>query len=634
MDKMVQMDNLGKDGSPGLPGATGNGIASITKTSTSGLVDTYTITFTNGNTTTFDVTNGKSITNISKTSTSGLEDIYTITYNDNTTSTFTVTNGNGISSIEKTETQGNVDTYTIYYTNGTTSTFTVTNSTVTDQEFEELQERTEYLGKYANALIKQNSSGTDLTINDTAECPMPIVLSPSELSQATTTGKNLLAPAFQTDTKSQVTCTYTKKGWLLNGTYSGSGTYTSFNIFSQTLEAGTYSINGLNGASGSTFQLDVRKNNEHWIYVKEENRNFTLTESSLIELRLFAYSGYGAFNNLLLPYQLELGDTSTPYEEYTGKKASPNPDYPQDVHVITGDNTINIINQNLFDVNKRLTGSINQDGDIYWTARKVPFYKYPFKENTSYTISGYFKTSGAGNGKLSIVYTDGTFDNSSLNTSNATEYIYKKAVTPSNKTINYIGTTYGSNGTAYIKKDTLMIAEGDVDNYVSHQEQSPSLTLDNLEYCKIGDYSDIFFKNTTDSEYYDSTLELDKWYLKKNILKTTDTSGSTGITINDMVSNSEIKSYYGGTVNDKTITYDSAISGENTIYYPTTTPQDILLNNTLQSELEQIYNWVLSYQDQTNISQTNYDLPFVINATTCYDLNKLLTRVEVLEAEQ
>ena len=40
----------------GIP--TSNGIVSVTKTGTSGLVDTYTITFTDGTTTTFDVTNG------------------------------------------------------------------------------------------------------------------------------------------------------------------------------------------------------------------------------------------------------------------------------------------------------------------------------------------------------------------------------------------------------------------------------------------------------------------------------------------------------------------------------------------------------------------------------------------------
>ena len=49
----------GNDGQTGPTGETGNGIASITKTGTSGLVDTYTITYTNGNTTTFTVTNGE-----------------------------------------------------------------------------------------------------------------------------------------------------------------------------------------------------------------------------------------------------------------------------------------------------------------------------------------------------------------------------------------------------------------------------------------------------------------------------------------------------------------------------------------------------------------------------------------------
>ena len=48
----------GKDGADGADGAPGVGISSITKTGTSGLVDTYKITFTNGSSTTFTVTNG------------------------------------------------------------------------------------------------------------------------------------------------------------------------------------------------------------------------------------------------------------------------------------------------------------------------------------------------------------------------------------------------------------------------------------------------------------------------------------------------------------------------------------------------------------------------------------------------
>jgi len=93
-------------GNKGDTGDTGVGISSITKTGTSGLVDTYTITYTDSSTSTFTVTNGDDgddgvgIRSIAKTGTSGLVDTYTITYTDNTTSTFTVTNGqNGTGSV-------------------------------------------------------------------------------------------------------------------------------------------------------------------------------------------------------------------------------------------------------------------------------------------------------------------------------------------------------------------------------------------------------------------------------------------------------------------------------------------------------------------------------------------------------
>ena len=70
---------------------------------------------------------GGTISKIEKTATSGLVDTYTVTYNDGETSTFEVTNGNGIESIEKTSTSGYFDTYTITYQNGETDTFTIKN---------------------------------------------------------------------------------------------------------------------------------------------------------------------------------------------------------------------------------------------------------------------------------------------------------------------------------------------------------------------------------------------------------------------------------------------------------------------------------------------------------------------------
>lgn len=107
-----------------------SGISNVEKTSTSGLVDTYTITFEDGTTKTFTISNGKSISSVTKTASSGLVDTYTIAYNDNTTSTFTITNGNGISKIEEygVHTSGGrtIITYEITFTNGTTFLFDVT----------------------------------------------------------------------------------------------------------------------------------------------------------------------------------------------------------------------------------------------------------------------------------------------------------------------------------------------------------------------------------------------------------------------------------------------------------------------------------------------------------------------------
>lgn len=123
----------GPQGIEGPTGPIGNGISSIEKTSTSGLVDTYTITFTNGNTTTFDVSNG-----------------------------------NGIDRIEKTATVGNKDTYTIYFTNGETTTYEVENGDVTK---EELQEEVDRLSMIYNAFPTTTGEGEEASINGTAEVP-------------------------------------------------------------------------------------------------------------------------------------------------------------------------------------------------------------------------------------------------------------------------------------------------------------------------------------------------------------------------------------------------------------------------------------------------------------------------------
>lgn len=116
-------------------------VLSIEKTNSEGLVDTYTIKYTDGSITTFTVTSGKD-------GVDGVQGIQGMPGKDGHTPVITIVEGywyidgvntnvlaeglkgetgNGISSIKLTSSEGLVDTYTIYFTDGSTTTFTITN---------------------------------------------------------------------------------------------------------------------------------------------------------------------------------------------------------------------------------------------------------------------------------------------------------------------------------------------------------------------------------------------------------------------------------------------------------------------------------------------------------------------------
>ncbi len=120
-------------------GKDGVGIVSINITSTEGNSDIYTITYTDGSTSNFKVTNGKDGAQgiQGEPGEDGRTPVISIGENgnwiiDGVDTGFSAQGekgetGNGIELIEKDKSEGNVDTYIIYFTDGTTSSFTVTN---------------------------------------------------------------------------------------------------------------------------------------------------------------------------------------------------------------------------------------------------------------------------------------------------------------------------------------------------------------------------------------------------------------------------------------------------------------------------------------------------------------------------
>lgn len=116
-------------------------------------------------------------------------------------------------------------------------------------------------------------------------------------------GKNLLKPhGSYPRTDNGITLNLMNDGIHVNGKCTGSSWHTF--IYSDTLQAGTYYINGIKGASNSRYQVVLYKNNVILNYITTKNLKLELKEKAKIELSLFLYSGYGTFNDLVLPYMI------------------------------------------------------------------------------------------------------------------------------------------------------------------------------------------------------------------------------------------------------------------------------------------------------------------------------------------
>lgn len=265
---------------------------------------------------------GGTISSIEKTSTSGVVDTYTITLNDGTTSTFEVTNGSNIESIEKTGTSGLIDTYTVTLTNGDTTTFEVKNGE--DAQLYELPE--DCIVAYDKEPELHSITGQQGYVAFDAYGIKNVKVT-GYTKQATTTGKNLFVKG-NTSSSSDVTYTVNADGSItLSGTSSATSFFTAFENLPIT--SGTYT---LSPTGYSTIHFYIRKNTasgDNLMDASTSSATATLEAQNIAGI-IRINSGVNCDGITLYP-QLEAGSSSTSYEPYTGGKPSPSPDYPQDI---------------------------------------------------------------------------------------------------------------------------------------------------------------------------------------------------------------------------------------------------------------------------------------------------------------
>jgi len=476
-----------RNGEKGDKGDTGNGIVSTEKTGTSGNVDTYTITYDNGDTDTFTVTNGNGITDISKTGTSGLVDTYTITFDNSTTETFTVTNGNGINDISKTSTSGLVDTYTITFDNGSTETFTVTNGEKGDT------------GNGIDSIEKTSTSGLVDTYTITYD-------------------------NGDTDT---FTVTNGEDGDVQDVTLDGVSVVNNHVAEFSNLQTTTNLTTTLTDSSTDTEYPSAK-----CVYDSQETQDETIStlETNLEETQA-ELDYYKTIYNVL-PKVTGNGESITlnnigesilklDPRGQCKQDGEPTPDSPQEIHEVSGDNEIVVCGRNLTDESVLNQYKVSEDSEAYifqnnslYSQNLTP--NIVFKENTQYTIQ-YVAKQISGNPRLRIHYTDGT-EQDIGETAISTTYEKYTQTSNASKTIDYITEGYGSSGGSqnfYIKKNSFCVVEGTDTTYYPYNGDTYELDLgvENLFDKDNVVYKDHKILDNNGNEINDSTGGYTQMYI-------------------------------------------------------------------------------------------------------------------------
>ena len=487
---------------------------------------------------------------------------------------------------------------------------------------------------------KVSQTGEEIALNGTYNAPM--VLSPKGNTEQTTyTGKNLFDKTgsvynwlIKNDTQ-VITSNSNEKCVIIN--VKPNTTYTISKIATNRLRVGEYPTFPEVGITLNNYQIN--------------DTGTTLTTTTLsttnylvIEIVNVSNETYN-LQDTLDSLQVETGSIATSYEPYCGATPSPNPDYPQDIKVVKGNNTINVSGKNLFDKDSGFINAyIDASGVIHDNANANALFNTYIKvqPNTTYIFScnNLIKNLGINEFDNSKTFILRTLNNNSssvsITTTNTTNYLRLQ--------LNYDSSTNVTQ--TIIDNLQLMFELGNTrTTYQAYTSTDYSVNLGSMELCKIGDYQDYIYKDE------------DKWYKKAHIGKVvleecyssvTNPSGETtyqttftqtsnmltqnwgygysnyfirGTTkTNDIIrfgANNKNLYVYTNNINfaDKTSADAWLNTNKPIVYYILATPTTTEITDTdLINQLE-AFTKANSIDDKTFISQTNADLPFIINAS-------------------
>lgn len=260
------------------------------------------------------------------------------------------------------------------------------------------------------------SQGENITLNNTYNAPIKIQPL-GNTKQNTLTGKNKLGLTDGDYSANSVTIQVSNGVITINGTPSE-----NTNIYIPLLKPITLPVNQSNtltiNTSGNTYSQIANRITINQsasaegsfagtyltIATGTKTKSYTQTETQTFNYYFLRVNTGNTYDVTITSSQLETGLESTSYEQYCGGTSSPNPDFPQPVNVVSGDNSIMVCGKNLFSTdmlgawnkrNNNLNIEINDKNKITLSSSDTGTFgysytavaKYPANIGRTYTIS-------------------------------------------------------------------------------------------------------------------------------------------------------------------------------------------------------------------------------------------------------
>ena len=302
--------------------------------------------------------------------------------------------------------------------------------------------------------------------------------------------------------------------------------------------------------STGTYQIKIENSNYCFLNIMyyDTNKNFIIAQSSVVSIDGLQTATITVTNSSIKYAKCTIRKTSdatiTASDVETAKPTIsniPSPDYPQDIHVVTGDNTLNIAHKNLLKlapnsnssrnnttctitdniINLKNTGATTYvaygiDNELRNTnyGNYVTWKGTTLKKGTYTLICKYISgsTTTTSMSQLSVVLypkADGSAQITNARVKIGTSNESSTFTLDEDTDIKVSVYMYSSNATIDINFQVMILAGSVTDyNYEPYiTPQTQLISLGNIELAKIGDYTDRIFKDSG------------KWYLYKEIGK-------------------------------------------------------------------------------------------------------------------